>query len=331
LKANIGLFRSPCLAAVTALLVLTCSFPSRAWCAAAQSLWGTVKYGKEVIELTPTDLASSGTPTPVVLDSAALGYPVGLAFDKSENLWVTTGGNLVVEFTKSQLENLSTVSNPTPNATIGSTSFTFLAGCTFDKHGNLWLIDEGDGVHELTSAQLSAGSNSNITPNLNITSTSLDYPNFGVFDKSGNLWLSSTDNSQIVKFAKSQLKSSGAETPKVILSGSDLDEPEAIAFDSKGSLWVANYQSDTVAKFEKSQLKKSGTPTPKVTLSGSAISGPNGLALDKAGNLWFSNYGSGDVSEFTSKQLKTSGTPTPPVVLPGYLQDSFQMTFGPVF
>jgi sugar lactone lactonase YvrE len=317
---------------VIALLMLTCSVPSRAWCAAPESLWGTVKYGEEVIELTPSDLASSGTPTPVVLDSAALGYPVGVAFDKSENLWVTTGGNMVVEFTKSQLENLSTVSNPTPNATIGSASFDFLAGCTFDKAGNLWLIDEeGDGVLELTSAQLNTGSNSNITPNINITSTSLDYPNFGAFDKSGNLWLSSTDNSQVVKFAKSQLKSSGAETPKVILSGSGVAEPGEIAFDSKGNLWVANYFSNTVVKFEKSQLKKSGSPTPKVTLSGSAIYEPNGLALDKAGNLWFSNYGTGDISEFTSKQLKKSGTPTPPVVLPGYLEDSFQMTFGPVF
>lgn len=320
------------LAAVIALLVLACGAPSRAWCKAAESLWGTVKDGAKVIELTPSDLASSGAPTPVVLDSAALDYPLGLAFDKSKNLWVTDDGDLVVEFTESQLENLGTVSNPTPNATIGISSISEILGCTFDKHGNLWLIDSGSsGVDELTHAQLNAGSNANITPNVTITSSALEEPSFGVFDKSGNLWVSSPDNSQVVKFGKSQLGSSGTKTPEVILSGSGLNEPEELAFDSKGNLWVENYLSNTVVKFGKSQLKKSGNPTPEVTLSGSAIFEPNGLAINNAGSLWFSEYDNGDISEFTSMQLKTSGTPTPPVVLTGFLPLSWQMTFGPVF
>jgi sugar lactone lactonase YvrE len=329
---NSKVSRSPRLAAIIVLLALSCGASPRAWCKTAESLWGTDKDGKKVIELTPSDLASSGAPTPVVLDSAALNYPLGIAFDKSKNLWVTNGGNLVLEFTESQLENLGTVSNPTPNATIGSSSFGYIIGCTFDKQGNLWLIDDGsDGVDELTHAQLNAGSNANITPNVSITSSALYYPGFGVFDKSGNLWVSSPENSQVVKFAKSQLGSSGDKTPTVILSGSGLDEPEEAAFDSKGELWVANYMSNTVVKFGKSQLRKSGSPAPEVTLSGSAIFEPSGLAINNAGTLWFSDYDNGDISEFASTQLKTSGTPTPPVVLTGFLPLSWQMTFGPVF
>ena len=319
--------------AAVALLAVACGASSPAWCKAKESLWGGNKDGHIVIELTPSDLETSGVPTPVVLDSAALGEPLGVAFDKSKNLWVTTyAGVSVLEFTAAQLKNLGTVSNPTPNATIGSTSFNVILGCTFDKHGNLWIIDGGgNAVYELTDAQLKAGSNSNITPKVSITSTSLDNPNFGVFDKSGNLWVSSNDNSQIVEFSAGQLHSSGAITPKVILSGSSLDEPGEMVFDSKGNLWVTNYYSNTVVMFTKKELKASGSPTPGVVLGGSAFDEPEGLALDSTGNLWVSSYDTGDISKFTSTQLKTSGTPTPPVVLTGFLPLSFQMTFGPVF
>jgi len=318
-----------------ALLAVACGASSPAWCKPAASLWMADTGNSRVVELTPSDLTSSGTPSPIVLDSAALDEPEGVAFDKTKNLWVSTFGNsLVLEFTPAQLKNLGTVSNPTPHATIGSTMFDALDGCTFDKHGNLWVIDfDGDGVHELTHKQLKAGSNSDITPKINITSSSLVDPNFGVFDKSGNLWISSEDSSAIVGFSASQLRSSGAKTPNVILSSSSgsLDDPGQMVFDGKGNLWVANYGNATVVEFAKNQLGATGAPTPAVTLSGSAFDGPWGLALDSGGNLWVSNYINDLISQFSSPQLTTSGTPTPPVVLTGVLDGSYGMTFGPVF
>jgi sugar lactone lactonase YvrE len=319
--------------AAIALLAVACGASSPAWCKTA-SLWVADTDHNRVVELTPSDLESSGAPSPLVLDSAALIDPIGVAFDNSKNLWVTTDDNLVLEFTPAQLKNLATVSNPTPHGTISSTMFDDLYGCTFDKHGNLWVIDYGgDGVHELTHKQLKAGSNSDITPKINITSSSLDYPNFGVFDKSGNLWVSSEDTSSIVEFSASQLGSSGAETPHVILSssGDSLYFPGQLVFDSKRNLWVANYETATVVMFEKNQLGVTGSPTPAVTLSGSAFDGPWGLALDSGGNLWVSNYTTDDIFKFSSTQLTTSGTPTPPVVLTGILDHGYQMTFGPVF
>ncbi len=324
--------------AAIALIAVACGASSPAWCKPASSLWVANQSGSNVIEFPPSELNSSGTPSPVLLDGSALAETLGVAFDKSKNLWVTTGGNLVLEYTPAQLKNLGTVSNPTPHATIGSTMFTGIVGCVFDKHGNLWIIDgEGDGIHELTQKQLKAGSNPDITPNINITSTaSLDYPDFGVFDKSGNLWVSAENNSVVAEFSAAQLGSSGAKTAHIALSsnGSSLYDPGQMGFDSKGNLWVANYNggiNGTVVMFAKSQLRASGSPTPKVTLGGSAFEGPWSLALDSGGNLWVGDYSSYNVSKFSSTQLKTSGTPTPPVILTGVLDYAYQMTFGPVF
>jgi sugar lactone lactonase YvrE len=315
-----------------ALLAAVCGASSPAWCKATASLWVADTVNDSVVELKPSDLESSGSPSPVVLNSAAVADASGVAFDKSKNLWVTTFDNLVLEFTPAQLKKLDTVSNPTPHATIASSSFEQIVGCTFDKHGNLWIIDGvGDSVHELTHKQLDAGSNPDITPRTNITAEALEYPNFGVFDKSGNLWVSAEDNDVIAEFTAAQLGSSGGKTPKVVLSNGSLDAPGQLGFDSKDNLWVTNIDAETVVEFDKSQLRVSGSPTAEVTLSGSAIDRPWGLALDSAGNLWFSNYGDGSIFKFSSTQLKASGTPTPPVVLTGVLELSYQMTFGPVF
>jgi sugar lactone lactonase YvrE len=323
--------------AMIAMLAVASGAWSPAWGKpAAASLWAGDTNNDKVVELTPSNLGSSGSPAPVILDSAGLGEPEGVAFDLSKNLWVSTFENhLVLEFTPAQLNDLGTVSNPTPAATINSTSFVELDGDTFDKDGNLWIVDYGaNGVDELSKTQLNAGSNADITPAITITSSSLDDPNFDVFDKSGNLWVSSEDNSEIVEFAAEQLGSSGALTPKVVLSSNSansLDEPGEMAFDSKGNLWVTNFDIGTVVMFAKKQLRASGSPTPKVTLSSSVFDGPWGLAFDRGHNLWVSNYNNGTIFKFRSKQLKKSGALTPPVILQGVLSGSYGMTFGPVF
>jgi sugar lactone lactonase YvrE len=321
--------------AAVVILSIACGAPAPAWCKPAESLWVADTNNERVVELPPSALKHSGTPSSLVLDSAALDQPEGVAFDKSKNLWVTNHtSNEVLKFTPTQLNNLPTVSNPTAAVTISSTTFSSIDGCTFDHHGNLWIIDYGrDGVEELTQTQLNAGSNPSITPAISITSGALDDPNFGVFDKSGNLWVSSEDNSTVVEFSASQLGSNGNKTPNIVLgsnSGS-LDSPGEMAFDKKGNLWVSNFSNSTVVMFARSQLDASGSPTPKVTLSSSEFDGSWGLAFDSGKNLWISNYDDAQASKFKSKQLKKTGAPTPPVIVNGGFSGPYQITFGPVF
>jgi ligand-binding sensor domain-containing protein len=302
----------------------------------AQSLWIADTNNGRVVELTPADLKRSGAPTPVVLDSSILLVPYGLVFDQSNDLWVWTNDNAkVVEFTPSQLSKLRTVSNPTPNATIGSADFQALDGCLFDAAGDLWIVDYGaDGLFELTHSQLTAGSSPSITPAIAITSPgNFVEAVYGVFDQSGNLWVSNESNNELLEFSLSQLGSSGDKAPAVVLSSSDgsLDYPGQAAFDSKGNLWVANFDNTTVVMFAKSQLAASGSPTPVLTLSSKALGNPWGLAFDSSKNLWISDYIASHILKFSSKRLKKSGAPTPSVTLTGAVSGSYQMTFGPVF
>ncbi|MGA6974880.1 MAG: hypothetical protein WBY93_24855 [Candidatus Binatus sp.] len=314
--------------AAIALLAVACGASSPAWCKSGESLWVADTGNNRIVEFVPNDLKSSGSPTPVAIDS--LNSVNGLAFDKSKNLWLEAFDNFVLEFTAAQLKNLGTDPDPTPAQEFGSGAEA-ARGCIFDHKGNLWIIDAQDAVDEFTQAQLTVGGSP--SPATRISSDALDGPEFAVFDKSDNLWLSSEDSSQVEEFTASQLASSGDKAPAVILSANSgsLDSPEQLAFDHKGNLWVANLGNATVVKFAKKQLKASGMPVPAVTMSSSAFDEPTGLAFDGGGNLWVSNFIGGQISKFSAKQLRKSGSPTPRIAITGELAEGHQMTFGPVF
>ncbi|HYL60468.1 MAG TPA: hypothetical protein VEU51_16490 [Candidatus Acidoferrales bacterium] len=318
------------------LMAAVCSAPSRAWCAAA-SLWVADEGNNRVVEVIPKQLKHSGTPFLIFDNSASISTPGGVCFDAAKNLWVTGFNDAVLEFTPAQLNALPTTSNPVPVTTIISMHFSETVGCTFDSQGNLWVIDAGaKGVHEVSKAQLAAGTGT-IVPAISVTATTaLDFPNFATWDKGGNLWITSEDNSRIAEFSVSQLSSSGDKAPAVLLSDNgsgSLDEPGQPAFDGKGNLWVPNYTNSTVVMFQKSDLGVSGSPNPKVTLhsASGSLDGPWGLTFQGKGPLWVSNYSSGTVAKFLPSQIKKNGSPVPKVVLQSVQSNGYQIVFGPVF
>ena len=327
---------------IFALTAIICSAPSRASCGASASLWVADNGHSTVVEVLPKQLKHSGTVSPITNNSASIGEPGGVCFDASKNLWVTGFNNKLLEFTPAQLKALPTTSNPVSVATIISMSFNETVGCTFDKQGNLWVIDAGArGVHKISKAQL-AGGTATIVPAITVTATAaLDFPNFATWDKGGNLWVTGEDSDTIVEFSVSQLGSSGDKTPAVVLSDNgsgSLDEPGQPAFDGKGNLWVPNFTNSTVVMFQKSDLGVTGSPNPKVTLSSASVmsadslDGPWGLTFQGKGPLWISNYSSGTIAKFLPSQVKKSGSPVPKVFLKGVVSDdAYMITFGPVF
>jgi sugar lactone lactonase YvrE len=298
--------------------------------AGSDALWIGASGDSRVDEYLPSQLKSSGTPTPLTISVGTYAY--GACFDKSKNLWVTDDDEEILEFTASELKKLPTV--PSPAVTISSSSFAVVTSCAFDKHGNLWVGDyDNNSLDEISAAQLKAGSGP-ITPAVIITGSFAE-PAFVTFDKSGNLWTDGEANDELFEFSASQLTSGGSKTAKVVLEGGgSLSDPGQIGFDGKGNLWVTNYGSgtgDTVVRFSKSQLISSNDDPPTVTISSSSLVGPWGLAFD-SGDLWVLNYGDYDALEFSPGQLKSSGTVTPKVVLTGATtRFNWQITFGPAF
>jgi len=326
---NVNIFRWRRLVAAVALAMLTCGAPSHAWC--GENLWVAFESGGGIESYTSGQLKKSGTPSPVGLSTFS--EAIGLAFDKSHNLWATVGHLEVVRFTVAQLKGLKTNPSPTPGVIITSTStFGNLGGCNFDHQGNLWVLDEDKGsIDELSKAQLDAGTG-DVTPAIVITSSDLAGPSFVAFDGAGNAWVESYSNDKIAEFSASQLTSGGSKSPTVLLSddgSGSLSGPGEIAFDKKGNLWVANIDADTVVEFAKGQLTSSGDPTPTVTLSSAIFSEPWGLASDSSGNLVVMNYNDGTIAKLTSKQLKVSGAPVPKVSVTGTATENQQIIFGP--
>jgi len=319
--------------AAVALLILICGTPLHAWCG-NQNLWVSFESGGGIVSYTSSQLRKSGMPAPVQLSTFP--FVLGLAFDKSQNLWADVGHFQVVRFTPAQLKNLKNDPSPTPGVIITSTSsLNNIIGCNFDQKGNLWMVDvSADTLNEISKTQLAAGSG-DITPVIVITLSGINDPNFVTFDKAGNAWVDDEADTQIAEFSASQLRSSGTKEPAVLLtddgSGTSLSTPGEIVFDKKGNLWVANFGSNTVVEYAKGQLARSGNPTPTVKLSSAILEGPFGAAFDSKGDLVIANVNSGTIVKFTPNQLKTSGAPIPKVAVTATVTNDYQITFGPAF
>ncbi len=194
------------------------------------NLWITDLGAGQLQMFTPTQLASSGTPTPTVVvgtDGTSLQAPCGLAFDAGGNLWarnLTVGGGRAEKFTPTQL---ATSGTPTPQVTLASdgTSLTFSCGLAFDASGNMWATggDPSNRLEMFASGQLSTGGTPTPTVIIESDGTSLSNPFALAFDNGGNLWASATGNDTLEKFTPDQLASSGAPTPEVTIGGGNTD------------------------------------------------------------------------------------------------------------
>ena len=325
MKMSISNFSWRRSAVAIALLMLTCGTPTRAWCS---NLWASFDHGGGIESYASGKLKKSGAPTPHFVDS--YGDVSGLAFDKAQNLWAVVNDNKVVRFSKAELKNLNHDSTPIPDVIISSPAFLDIIGCSFDHHGNLWVVDGVDGqLQELSAAQLAASS-TDIEPAIIIIMFDLSAPNFVTFDKAGNAWVDGETSDTVGEFSASQLTSSGPKTPAVEIFNSgtaNLIGPGQIAFDKKGNLWVTNIGADTIVEYPRSQLA-SGNPSASVTLSG-VVHNPWGLAFDPQGNLVVMSYANGAIEKYTKKELKTTGSPTPKVTLTGSPTLGYQIIFGP--
>ncbi|MFZ2061740.1 MAG: hypothetical protein WAU82_12065 [Candidatus Binatus sp.] len=329
--------------------------------AKTDGLWVPNLFGPSVNEFDPPARAVSGNPSPQFSnESAFLLLPAGLAFDSSQNLWVTNcsdftlGTGAIAEFTAAQLANLGSNSAPDPNTTLlDDGSFTILNcpwGAQFDAAGNLWINNRLiPNLVSYSPAQLAVGGA--LTPNTTITSTSFSSPTSIAFDASANLWIVENQNQQVLAYKAATLATalghSGQVNPDIIISSSSFGDPRAIVFDGSGNLWLSD-ATGKLLEFAAADLAMSGTPTPKVTITATAVvtldgialslDFPEGLAFDPAGNLWVANLESdnaGSLAEFTPAQLASSGNPSPAVFLDSdifgtNIHQPALLTFGPI-
>ncbi|HUE09057.1 MAG TPA: hypothetical protein VMP41_16655 [Acidimicrobiales bacterium] len=142
--------------------------PSGLAFATSGDLWVVNRADDSIVEFTPAQLATSGSPTPAATitsdGSNSLATPTGATFDTAGDLWVSNAQSgatpvfSVAEFTPAQLA--AGTGSPTPNVTLSpdvSGSLDIPLGLGFDGSGNLWVANQGNSsLVEFSPAQLSA-------------------------------------------------------------------------------------------------------------------------------------------------------------------------------
>ena len=264
----------------------------------------------------------------------------------TQGLWIANGTD-VLEYIPNQLKGGTSAA--VPHLQLKSTSLGAPQGVTFDKAGNLWVMDpEGvvngaktPALFEFSAAQLAAlATNSAPAPVAAITYTGMKFPQQAIFDPSGNLWVSDHDGNQVLVFTAAQVAMQGVNptVPAVVLTSAAFNGPLGIARDSAGDLFVSNNGSvmgannmasaagTTIVEFTAAQLGTvpatgMNTPdlTPSVTLSddgNGSIQSPWALAFDANGNLWSNNSAAPNTFvEFAKASLATTAAPTPAIAI----------------
>ena len=210
-------------------------------------------FGVNSVSVYNQDGSGSGFTHPNLLG------PTGIAIDSSGDLFISTNNNRIEQFSASGVYL----------GTFASVGVNYAIGLAFDREGNLFAANSGDGTIQKFSPSGVATLFARV-----VRPTGL------AFDAAGNLYVA-TISSTIERFSPT-----GAALGTFASTG--LNNPQGLAFDSLGNLYAANNAADTVAKFSPSGAY--------LGVVGTGFSGPTGIAFDSAGNLYVVNATSADVT-----------------------------------
>lgn len=249
--------------------------PNAAAFDATGALWVTDEANTRLFKFGRAQLAASGQPTPQVVietDGASLASPIGLAFDRSANLWVAAGNRLEM-YAPSNLDQ----SGPTtPDRVLTAVGIDIAAGIVFDAAGNLWLgnastVVASNSILVFTPDQQAAGGT--VVPRLTLRSAAFALVEGIQFDSRGALWIASNDGLNIARFGAASVAVPATSEDRTIVpeasleadgddsaAGRSVRKPGGIVFDRDGNLFATSQRgnqgetSSGVLRFNAAQL-----------------------------------------------------------------------------
>jgi sugar lactone lactonase YvrE len=269
-----------------------------------------------------------------------LRYPGYMVFDTARSIWMTfqnsslTSG-FVAKYTLAQQQKGGVVA---PAMVISG--FQNPQGLTFDRGGNLWVVDQhASQLLEFTTAQLAQGGSP--SPATSLSTAGLNGSDYSYvpqelsFDPQGNVWVSaaigtrgpsasedSLPDMEVAEFAVADLAASGAPTPVTTLKQIGFfpgGYGPGLAFDTAGNLWTANTNiPSSLTEFAGGTLVPGSNPAPAITITGTSgsLDHVSGVEIDVKDNL-IASIGVGASVEkqkllvYTPHQLTATGSPTP--------------------
>jgi uncharacterized protein (TIGR03437 family) len=259
--------------------------------------------------------------------AAALGFPAGIVFDSSGNMYISDYGTFS-DFNKVGNDRIREVlaSNGfiTTIAGTGNVGYLPLGGpalstnlngvtqIALDTHGNLYLADSFNNI--IRKIVLSTGVMSIVagTPNVygfsgdqgQAVNALLNNPTGVAVDSAGNVYICDTYNDVIRMVTPDGIihtiaGSGGSAAPNPGYTGdggpalsAQFNEPYSITIDSAGNLYIADYANNVIRKLVPSSGPGGGTPAPAIRTSNGVISASDfGALAAVAPGSWIEIYG----------------------------------------
>jgi sugar lactone lactonase YvrE len=200
-----------------------------------------------------------------LIGGSSMPTPLGIATDASGNAYIAvTQCQCVVK------------TNPVGAILSQINGFSSPRGVGLDGAGNLYVVNDGDAIYQITPA----GVKTKVSPGIHS-------PLSLALDGAGHLDTSDKTTNSIYKIAPS-----GAQVLLTTLSSA----PDGLAVDGEGNVYATQLGNGLITMT---------TPAGVTTTIASGINGPTGIAIDPAGNLYYAVF-----NDNTIVQQTPSGAPT---------------------
>jgi sugar lactone lactonase YvrE len=244
---------------------------------------GNVWLGDETADTVSAFSAPTASGGPNALATATIGFgtganqfPLGIAFDASNRLWITDFDDFYA------VETVAGAAAPSAltNSPFAVTSGTTPAAVAFDRFATAWIANAGTNTVTAFNANPSGSPSQQFSgATLNLASVGVQFtsPQALAFDAAGHLWLG--DGAGNVQEFTAPGQSAPVSAPTAV-SGAALafasDQIGGLSFDAAGNLWVGR-NSGVIAAFT-----PHGTSAP-VAVSGESVTVPlSGLVSEIA-------------------------------------------------
>jgi hypothetical protein len=208
--------------------------------------------------------------------ASGLNYPVGLALDRSGNLYIVdVFGNNIRKFSPTG-QDLGIFASNGVNEPLS---------LAFDSEGNLFVSNNGDNsIHKLSPAGEDLG--------VFFSLFGVGCPSGLAFMGSGNLLVADVCKSMIREYSPT-----GEDLG--IFASAGISNPSHLALDVMGNVFVAN--TDNGGEFRNTIHKFSPTGQDLGIFASTGLAFPLGLAFDPLGNLLVANVGGNSIRKFSPR------------------------------
>lgn len=247
---------------------------------------------------------------------ARFAFPVGIAVDRSGNLFVTDSSSAIRKITPTGTVSTLAGDPVGPGFSNGvgtSARFFGASGLATDSIGNVYVADENNyAIRKITPAGLVttlAGSGSPGFNNGLGAAASFSRPRGVAVDSSGNVFVADQNNSAIRKITSSGLVStlagsSSAGSGNGVSSTASFNQPRGVAVDSNGNVFVADQNNRVIRKITSAGLVSTLAGSGSAGFSNgigsiASFSDPYGVAVDGNGNVLVADKNNNAIRKIT--------------------------------